>query len=194
MLNYSGFQLVQAILCHLLAFEQCLSNNILPFKKSFISRVNQKITYLGLFYHFKIKFLIPILKEFEGPLCGNGVIEADEECDCGFKSDCREACCYSASENDESKRCKLKPAAQCSPSQGVCCDEATCQFKSADSVCRLEDDCIEQVNCTGNSNSCPSELGNFYKVDLTVCNNGISVCNSGVSFRLNRRILFFHNL
>ena len=74
-------------------------------------------------------------KQFDGPLCGNGVLEKGEECDCGFKEDCKYNCCYSASEADESKRCKLKPAAKCSPSQGICCNE-NCEFKNASTICR----------------------------------------------------------
>lgn len=117
-------------------------------------------------------------KEFNGPLCGNGVLEEGEECDCGFKEDCDEDCCFSASEDDESKRCHLKPDAACSPSQGICCNKK-CQFKSSDEVCRIHGDCMNEVNCTGNHYSCPINLDEFYKPDFTLCEHGTRICQKG---------------
>ena len=70
----------------------------------------------------------------DGGFCGNGVVEADEDCDCGvsegdadtagFIASCEAAdsCC--------STRCTLKPGKQCSPLKGECCtDDGTCQLK-----------------------------------------------------------------
>lgn len=117
-------------------------------------------------------------KKFDGPLCGNGVLEKGEECDCGFDEDCTESCCHSASEEDELKRCKLKPTAKCSPSQGVCCD-ASCQFKTSETVCTAVNECTNQVNCTGDSYQCPNHLDRAYKKDFTLCDNGAKVCQKG---------------
>ena len=120
-------------------------------------------------------------KEFNGPLCGNGVVEEGEECDCGFGEECNEDSCYSASEEDKSKRCKLKPNAICSPSQGVCCS-SSCQFKNSSKICRIENDCLYTVSCTGESSDCPINSNNSFKPNYTVCNSGTQICISGVIF------------
>ena len=30
----------------------------------------------------------------EEAFCGNGIVEEDEQCDCGFADDCMEMCCF----------------------------------------------------------------------------------------------------
>ncbi len=40
------------------------------------------------------------------PVCGNMVIEAGEDCDCGFPGDCTETCCNPST-------CKLNAGATC---------------------------------------------------------------------------------
>uniref|UniRef100_A0A8C7LBY4 Disintegrin and metalloproteinase domain-containing protein 10 n=1 Tax=Oncorhynchus kisutch TaxID=8019 RepID=A0A8C7LBY4_ONCKI len=42
------------------------------------------------------------------PICGNGLVEAGEQCDCGYSDQCKDECCYNANEADGNK-CKLKP-------------------------------------------------------------------------------------
>lgn len=46
------------------------------------------------------------------PICGNGMVEAGEDCDCGYSDQCKDTCCYSANE-EEGKRCKLRPGKLC---------------------------------------------------------------------------------
>lgn len=46
------------------------------------------------------------------PICGNGLVEAGEECDCGYSDQCKDPCCYSANEG-EGKKCKLQPGKIC---------------------------------------------------------------------------------
>ena len=50
-----------------------------------------------------------------GDLCGNGVIDDNEDCDCGYEEQCRSLepnlCC-------DWTTCKLNPGKSCSPSQG----------------------------------------------------------------------------
>ena len=76
------------------------------------------------------------------PICGNGIIENGEECDCGPQNQRRSIfdgiigvetlfcqnsqCC--------SNNCKLKKGAQCT--QGICCDSAKCQFYNNNTICR----------------------------------------------------------
>lgn len=45
--------------------------------------------------------------------CGNRNVEDDEECDCGFTSECTDDCCYPAGGPDAKLGCKLKPGARC---------------------------------------------------------------------------------
>lgn len=46
------------------------------------------------------------------PICGNGLVEAEEECDCGYSDQCNDPCCYNANEAED-KKCKLKPDKLC---------------------------------------------------------------------------------
>jgi len=54
-------------------------------------------------------------------LCGNGVVEEGEECDCGWEEDCRDSCCFPQRRYPPSEEtpCTLTPGSVCSPSQ-VC--------------------------------------------------------------------------
>lgn len=53
-------------------------------------------------------------------ICGNGVVDPGEECDCGWEEDCKDSCCYPMATNPNigEKPCTLTPKAHCSPSQG----------------------------------------------------------------------------
>lgn len=53
-----------------------------------------------------------VFAESGQPICGNGLVEAEEECDCGYSDQCKDPCCYSANEA-EGKRCKLQPNKIC---------------------------------------------------------------------------------
>jgi disintegrin and metalloproteinase domain-containing protein 10 len=45
--------------------------------------------------------------------CGNRNVEDNEECDCGYISECTDDCCYPAGGPDPKLGCKLKPGARC---------------------------------------------------------------------------------
>uniref|UniRef100_A0A8C1E1Q8 ADAM metallopeptidase domain 22 n=1 Tax=Cyprinus carpio carpio TaxID=630221 RepID=A0A8C1E1Q8_CYPCA len=89
------------------------------------------------------------------PECGNGFVEAGEECDCGSPAECAregENCC---------KKCMLTQGAKCS--DGLCCKN--CQFMGV--LCReAVNDCDIPEMCTGNSSQCPP---NLHKMDGYTC-------------------------
>ncbi|KAF1834583.1 ADAM 8 precursor [Decorospora gaudefroyi] len=103
-----------------------------------------------------------------GQTCGNGIVEGDEECDCGGASGCENnACC-----NPET--CKFINNAVCDDSNEDCC--RNCQFASSTTVCRPSvGDCDPQEFCTGSDPYCPEDET---KEDGTGCGNGLS-CASG---------------
>lgn len=53
-----------------------------------------------------------VFAESGQPICGNGLVEAGEDCDCGYSDQCADPCCYNANEA-EGKRCKLQPGKIC---------------------------------------------------------------------------------
>jgi disintegrin and metalloproteinase domain-containing protein 10 len=54
-------------------------------------------------------------------LCGNGVVEEGEECDCGWEEDCEEECCWPQRTEYPTgeKPCTLRPKKLCSPTQVI---------------------------------------------------------------------------
>ncbi|XP_060049044.1 disintegrin and metalloproteinase domain-containing protein 1a-like [Erinaceus europaeus] len=87
-------------------------------------------------------------------LCGDGVVQAGEQCDCG--SDCdSHPCCE--------ETCTLKDDAQCS--EGLCCSD--CQLKRRGSTCRPAlGECDLPEYCSGTSSECPKDR---FKLDGTQC-------------------------
>eukprot|EP00917_Polyrhabdina_sp_WS-2016_P032863 GHVP01070001.1.p1 GENE.GHVP01070001.1~~GHVP01070001.1.p1 ORF type:complete len:607 (+),score=80.65 GHVP01070001.1:61-1821(+) len=82
-------------------------------------------------------------------LCGNGIKEEGEECDCGDDESCKVSkCCLPG--------CKLKPGAECSDDNDACCKN--CRFipKSEKKICRkAEGMCEEDTFCQGKTGECP---------------------------------------
>ncbi|XP_075592545.1 LOW QUALITY PROTEIN: disintegrin and metalloproteinase domain-containing protein 18-like [Balearica regulorum gibbericeps] len=100
-------------------------------------------------------------------VCGNGVVERGEQCDCGAAEAClKDKCC--------TKRCQFKPGVKCS--SGLCCNE--CQFKQKNSQCRPPADaqCDLAEFCNGSSASCPPDL---YVQDGHECEHGTGYCYKG---------------
>ncbi len=104
-------------------------------------------------------------------ICGNGIVEGIEECDCG--SDCaKDICC-----TDQCKR--ANSTYQCSPSQGSCCNSLTCLYSVANTTCQSSEGCLEDIKCSGSSATCPSTNSKFFKPDNSTCNSGTQICTNG---------------
>ena len=121
-----------------------------------------------------------IFQEPEIAICGNGVVEDGEECDCGWEEDCLEECCWPQRTKYTSNQlpCTLRPAKQCSPSQGPCCDR-DCTF-NVGNMCREDNGCRDQSYCNGHGTHCPAS---FLKPNKTVCNEEF-VCFQGVMYTI----------
>ncbi|XP_064192462.1 disintegrin and metalloproteinase domain-containing protein 10-like isoform X2 [Anguilla rostrata] len=108
------------------------------------------------------------------PICGNGLVEDGEQCDCGYSDQCRDQCCFDANQADGNK-CKLRPNKLCSPSQGPCCTR-DCGFKTRNEKCREESECAHQGMCNGAQPHCPSSEP---KANFTACHGETQVCLNG---------------
>ncbi|XP_033041691.1 disintegrin and metalloproteinase domain-containing protein 33 isoform X12 [Trachypithecus francoisi] len=98
--------------------------------------------------------------------CGNGFVEAGEECDCGSGQECRDLCCFA-------HNCSLRPGAQCA--HGDCCMH--CLLKPAGALCRQAmGDCDLPEFCTGISSHCPPDV---YLLDGSPCARGSGYCWDG---------------
>lgn len=110
-------------------------------------------------------------------ICGNGVVEQGEECDCGWEEDCREPCCFPMrrSYGINESPCRLKPGVECSPSKGPCCT-GNCTLKHF-GQCRDDNGCRLDAFCDGSGAACPPSI---LKPNKTICNKQ-NVCFMGVS-------------
>uniref|UniRef100_A0A8D2ALV2 Disintegrin and metalloproteinase domain-containing protein 20-like n=1 Tax=Sciurus vulgaris TaxID=55149 RepID=A0A8D2ALV2_SCIVU len=90
--------------------------------------------------------------------CGNGVVEEEEECDCGPLQHCaNDACCLS--------NCTLSKGSTCA--FGLCCKD--CKFLPAGKVCRQRiNECDLPEWCNGTSHKCPEDV---YIQDGNPCND-----------------------
>ncbi|XP_038058240.1 disintegrin and metalloproteinase domain-containing protein 10-like [Patiria miniata] len=119
------------------------------------------------------------------PVCGNHILNVDEECDCGYDDQCTDKCC-NARQSDKSmsedvNACKLAfvngVKAKCSKSQGPCCDGDTCDYTAVNAkTCKPVTDCSQESKCNGISATCPEPV---HKENLTLCNSNKQVCRSG---------------
>lgn len=86
-----------------------------------------------------------------GSQCGNGIVEEDEQCDCGGEEGCGDNnCCDAAT-------CEYKDNSVCDPANEDCCTDQ-CQFASQGSVCRASTgSCDPEETCAGNAATCPKD-------------------------------------
>jgi hypothetical protein len=103
-----------------------------------------------------------------GPVCGNGIVEAGEQCDCGGKAGCgNNPCCDPAT-------CKFTSGSVCDDANEECCNK--CQLAPRGEVCRPSTgDCDPEEVCSGNSSTCPSDQTS---PNGQSCGNGLT-CASG---------------
>jgi Disintegrin len=101
-------------------------------------------------------------------ICGNGIVEEGEDCDCGGTSGCgNDACCNPTT-------CKFINNAVCDDANEECCKG--CQFSAAGTVCRKSTGvCDPQEVCPGTNATCPPDIT---APNGQSCGNGQS-CASG---------------
>jgi hypothetical protein len=89
--------------------------------------------------------------------CGNGVVDGDEECDCGPRNECFDPCC-------DPLTCTLRAHAQCASHQ-ACCHR--CELRKPGTLCReSRSTCDVPEYCDGESGDCPAD---GYLVDGILC-------------------------
>tara|TARA_R110002003_G_scaffold41_3_gene2830 strand:+ start:15573 stop:18047 length:2475 start_codon:yes stop_codon:yes gene_type:complete len=103
-----------------------------------------------------------------GQTCGNGIVEGDEQCDCGGTAGCgNNQCC-------DPSTCRFRNNAVCDDSNEDCCRQ--CQFATASTVCRPSaGPCDPQETCNGTSPYCPEDQT---RPDGEGCGSGLT-CASG---------------
>jgi hypothetical protein len=107
-----------------------------------------------------------------GSQCGNGIVEAGEDCDCGGTQGCEgNPCC-------NPQTCKFTQGSACDFSNEECCTRQ-CQLASSGTICRASTgSCDPAETCSGSSATCPA---NVNAPDGTSCGapNGGLTCASG---------------
>ncbi|XP_032819085.2 disintegrin and metalloproteinase domain-containing protein 9-like [Petromyzon marinus] len=104
---------------------------------------------------------------FRPPVCGDKMLDAGEECDCGSPEECDNKCC-------DARTCRLRSGARCA--YGSCCKD--CQFVGQGEVCRAAQGvCDLPEFCSGSAASCPDDsfLQNGHP-----CQNAAAYCYNGV--------------
>ncbi|XP_048506843.1 uncharacterized protein LOC105688427 isoform X2 [Athalia rosae] len=128
------------------------------------------LEYLALAFEHGMDYCLRNKPErlFGSPMCGNGFVEAGEQCDCGLEVNCNNPCCNATT-------CMLHANASCAT--GECCNLETCRPKTAGSECRsAEHECDLPEYCTGQSEHCPSDV---FKMDGETCSMGKAFCYQG---------------
>ncbi|XP_077564367.1 disintegrin and metalloproteinase domain-containing protein 10-like [Haemaphysalis longicornis] len=116
------------------------------------------------------------LLRYSGPICGNLIVEGDEECDCGVDDiECTDTCCYPRKAEEDGRPCTLREHADCSPTAGACCTE-DCKVVKAKQLCGEPTECALSSYCDGVKGTCPKPAP---RPNLTACNKNTQVCLSG---------------
>lgn len=98
----------------------------------------------------------------DSKLCGNGIVDKGEDCDCGTQQQCNESndsCC-------DPKLCLFKPNTECT--SGDCCEK--CKLKPKGHICRKSlGECDPAEYCDGKSPKCSADV---YMADGHPCSTG----------------------
>lgn len=108
-------------------------------------------------------------------MCGNGIVEAGEDCDPGAGSN--STCC-------DPTTCKFTTNSVCDPASTSCCTTG-CQFAPRTEVCRPAKNaaCDTAEYCTGTSAACPADIT---AANGKSCGSGGLACAGGICTSLNR--------
>ncbi|CAH1975743.1 unnamed protein product [Acanthoscelides obtectus] len=126
-------------------------------------------------------------------ICGNGVVEEGEECDCGWEEDCDDECCFPMRRyaSLDEPPCHLTPRSICSPSQectGSIClayglESCQCipekddpKTKACELCCKLPGD-NQPCRSSFDWNDKPYDIPDMYSKPGTPCNNYIGYCD-----------------
>ncbi|KAH6618471.1 ADAM 8 precursor [Boeremia exigua] len=102
------------------------------------------------------------------PVCGNGIVEEGEDCDCGGTSQCGDNSCCNPN------TCRFINNAVCDDSNEDCC--RNCQYANSTVVCRAsQGPCDPQETCNGTSPYCPADT---WEAAGTSCGENLQ-CASG---------------
>ena len=119
-------------------------------------------------------------------LCGNGVVDDGEDCDCGADKTCKsDPCC-------DPSTCRFKGS--CSPKSSICCTNS-CQFSPRVQMCKARTDAYCDVDsyCSGVSGDCPVPVNRpneekpcTYTGLVGVCYNGTCVSRDRTCFSVSK--------
>lgn len=130
-----------------------------------IQQVCEKLPYLGSCLKDQGSLQTDLIS-----VCGNGIREGAEECDCGDAASCAKTKCCT-------KDCKLTAGSQCYEGNDPCCNECMIIQADAQHVCReATSSCQENALCDGTDRSCPDTV---FKRNGSPCEDG-QACASGV--------------
>ncbi|XP_061260535.1 disintegrin and metalloproteinase domain-containing protein 18-like isoform X2 [Bos javanicus] len=137
-------------------FSNCSMHEYRYFVSTFEAQCLQKFSILKPFYQNQ-------------SVCGNGILEAHEECDCGSEQECQfKNCC-------DYNTCQLKGPVQCA--SGSCCT-SKCEISVAGTPCRksVDPECDFTEYCNGTSSNCVPDT---YAMNGQLCRLGNAYCYNG---------------